>query len=213
MVKQWTKFSARLDVVGGLRDAGPRRTAASGALPAGALGARGCRPGSRRSTCWRRSARCSCSSRCRASNADQVEAAIEETSWSSPARACFPPSCAPPSSIGWSCRRAASSAALRLPAGRYNAFAAPSADGCLLITLTKVGGLPWLKRDAERKRITTDAASRRPAAAVAVGRAHHRSGAQHRAVSRPRAADHGRPRRARSPPPSRRCASSGRSAS
>ena len=48
---------------------------------------------------------------------DQVEAAIDGDDLSSPARACCRASSAPPSSTGWSCRRAASSGACGSPPG------------------------------------------------------------------------------------------------
>ena len=52
---------------------------------------------------------------------EQVEAVIEDGDLRDRRRrACCRASCAPPSSIGWSCRKAASSGGCRLPAGRYS---------------------------------------------------------------------------------------------
>ena len=58
-------------------------------------------------------------------NADRVEAAIEGPELVLEGTRTFPPSSRPPSSIVWSCRRAASSAGCACRTGATTIFAAP----------------------------------------------------------------------------------------
>ena len=78
---------------------------------------------------------------------------------------------------------------LRLPAGRYSGVRRFAASGCLVVTLQKAGVELWLKKYQAK----ASAQSAPRLAGIAVGRADHRAGAQHSAVSGASAADHAGP--------------------